>query len=121
VDVGAKIAAVAFAQNSPLVAVTHFTGRVHVFEVSDSSLVLRSSFEQPGAAFSAVAFRPQGQTLYLHGASGVQRWDGQAMKPLYPVIPRVDRLETFALNSRPEAVIAVTSQGKLILRTVPNP
>jgi hypothetical protein len=121
VDVGAKIAAVAFAQNSPLVAVTHFTGQVHVFEVSDRSLVLRSSFDQPGAAFSAVAFGPEGQTLYVNGASGVQRWDVQAMKPLDPVLPRVDHLETFALNSRPEAVIAVTSQGKLILRTVPNP
>jgi WD40 repeat protein len=120
-NVGAKIAASAFAHNRSLVAVTLFTDRVHVFEVSDNSLVPRSHFDQPGAAFSTVAFGSDDETLYVKGVGGVQRWDINAMRPLDPVFPLVDRLETFALISGPEAVIAITSKGKMILRSVPNP
>ena len=40
------------------------------------------------------------------------------MKPIDPVITFVDGVSTFTVNSRPEAVIAITNTGKLILRTV---
>ena len=71
-----------------------------------------------GQAFSPLAFGPTDDTLYVKSEHGVQRWDVDAMKPIDPVITFVDGVSTFTVNSRPEAVIAITKTGKLILRTV---
>jgi hypothetical protein len=89
--------------------------------VSDKSIAPWAHFDQLGAGFSPLAFGPADDTLYVRGDRGVQRWDVHAMKPIDPVIAFVDGVSTFTVNSRPEAVIAITKTGKLILRTVSRP
>jgi WD40 repeat protein len=122
-DVGDKVSALAFAHQAPLVAVTHFTDRVRVFEVANGALLPRPPcpFNQLDGAFSAVAFSTDDDVLYVKGADGVQRWDMGSMRRLDPVITFFDSVQTFALNPRPQSVIAVTYRGKMILRGVLSP
>ena len=117
---GSYIAALAFAHAKPLLAVALGTGRFVLFEVPDGSFVPRDQHDEPGAASSAIAFSQNDEILYVNGAGGVQRWDVQTMKSLDPTIRFAHPLWRFTLNSRPEAVVAVTKSGTLIWRTVPN-
>jgi hypothetical protein len=120
VNFGHRIAAADFAHHAPLVAVTHSANQVSVLDASDTSLALRSQFDQPGAASSGVAFSANDDTLYVASDEGVQRWDVHVLKCLDPVITFAEGVMDFTLNSRPEAMIAVTKKGQLILRTIPD-
>jgi WD40 repeat protein len=120
VDLGQRIFAAAFAHHAPLVAVTHSADQVGVLEASDTTLALRSRFDQPGATPCGVAFGANDDILYVASDKGVQRWDVEVMKRLDPVITFTEDVRDFRLNSRPEAMIAVTRKGQLILRTVPD-
>ncbi len=118
VNVGDTIVSATYAHHTSLVAVTDSTDRVQVFDVSDESFARRALFEQAGAALSPLAFDPTDDTLYVKGDHGVHRWDVRAMKPIDPAISFFDDVSTFCLSSTPEAVIAITKTGKMILRTV---
>jgi WD40 repeat protein len=118
VNVGDTIVSATYAHHTSLVAVTDSTDRVQVFDVSDESFAHRAEIEQAGAALSPLAFGPTDDTLYVKGDHGVHRWDVRAMKPIDPVISFFDEVSTFCLSSTPEAVIAITKTGKMILRTV---
>jgi WD40 repeat protein len=120
VDVGVTIARVVFAHHAPLVAVTHLTDCVRLFEIANNAFVPRADLRQPGSALSAVAFGPTDDTLYFTAIGGVRRWDVHANKPVDPVIPFVDRVKAFGLDPHPESVIAVTGNGRIILRRVSN-
>ena len=117
---GSGITALAFAHKEPLLVVKHEKYRVSVFEISGNSFVPREQYDEPGSASSMVAFSPTDDTLYVQGAGGIQRRDVRAMKILDPTIRFSEPLLAFALTSRPEAVVVVTSGGKLIQRVVPN-
>jgi hypothetical protein len=103
------------------VAVTHHTDRVRLFEIANRALVSRSDFQQAGSAFSEVAFSPTDDTLYVRAIGGVRGWDVHANRPVDPVIPFVDDVVAFGLDPRPESVIAVTRNGRIVLRRIANP
>ena len=117
-NVGETVGSVAYAHHTALVAVTDSTDRVRVFDVADDLLSPRAHFVQPGAALSPLAFAPTDDTLYVRGDRGIERCDVRTMKSIDPVIAFVDGVSTFNVSSMPEAVIAVTNAGKMILRTV---
>jgi eukaryotic-like serine/threonine-protein kinase len=123
VDIGDRITAAAFAHRESILAVIDSRDHVRVFDVSDKALALRTEFDQPGSTFAPLQFGPSDDTLYVKGDHGVQRWDLHVTKPIDPVIDFVDGVSTFSVNSSPEAVVAITKTGKLILRAVsrPNP
>jgi WD40 repeat protein len=121
VDLGDDITGVAFASAGSLVVVVQLSGRVRVFDVSATSFAPRTQFDQPKAACSAVVLDPTHDILYVRGHGGVQRWDVHVWQPIDPVIPFVGDVKDFNLTSCPEAVIAVTSKGQLIRRTISNP
>ena len=121
VNVGNKISAAVFAHRESILAVIDSKDHVRVFDVSDNSFTLRGEFDQPGSTLAPLQFGPGDDTLYVKGDHGVQRWDLQVLKPIDPVIDFVDGVSTFSVNSSPEAVVAITNKGKLILRTVSGP
>jgi serine/threonine protein kinase len=121
VNIGNRISAAAFAHRESILAVTDSKDHVRVFDVSDKSFTLRGEFDQPGSIFAPLQFSPGDDTLYVKGNHGVQRWDLQVLKPIDPVIDFVDGVSTFTVNSSPEAVVAITNKGKMILRTVSRP
>ena len=118
--IGTIVAAVAFAHDRPLLAVSQATDRVLLFDISDGSFVPMGEFDEPGASSSKLAFSQDDETLYVKGTVGLRRRDVQTKKSLDPVIPFADPPYTFTLTARPEAVLAVMLSGKLIQRMVPN-
>jgi hypothetical protein len=119
VPLGGAVTAIAFAHHKPLLAVRNTTDRVRLFEISDKTLVPTGDFNEPGAGCTMLAFNKSDDTLYVLGAAGVARLDLQAMKSLDPYIRFAEPPMTSALTNRPEAIVAVTSSGKLIQRLVP--
>ena len=120
VPVGGTVTAIAFAHAKPLLAVRDTTDRAQLFEISDKSVVPIEYFDEPGAGNSMLAFNQSDDSLYVLVAGGVGRLDVQAMKSLGPYLTFAEPPMSFALIDRPEAVVAVTSSGKLIQRLVPG-
>ncbi len=121
VHIGNGISGATFAHRGSILAVTDSKDRIRVFDVSKNYFALLGEFDQPGSTSAPLQFSPGDDTLYVKGDHGVQRWDVQVLKPIDPVIDFVDGVSTFTVNSSPEAVVAITKKGKLILRTVSRP
>ncbi len=123
IAVGKNVTATTFSGDGRRVAVSDMAGLVLVLDVAGSAPAPLAWLQHPDGRAMTLAFGPGDDVLYagvLGQEGGVYAWDARVWKRIDPVTRIPGGVTSLGLVSRGQAVVVVTTSGRMVRRALPT-